>query len=69
TVIVARTDSLAPLGLDEALSRAQRFREVGADVVFIDAPSSMADLRRIGAELEGPIMANMSEGGVTPALS
>ncbi|MFM9587644.1 isocitrate lyase/phosphoenolpyruvate mutase family protein, partial [Streptomyces caniscabiei] len=49
TVIVARTDSLAPLGLDEALSRAQRFREVGADVVFIDAPSSMADLRRIGA--------------------
>ncbi|MGC0368883.1 isocitrate lyase/PEP mutase family protein [Microbacterium sp. SLBN-111] len=69
TVIVARTDSLAPLGLDEALSRAQRFREVGADVVFIDAPSSIADLRRIGAELEGPIMANMSEGGVTPALS
>jgi 2-methylisocitrate lyase-like PEP mutase family enzyme len=69
TVIIARTDSLAPRGLDEALSRAQRFRDVGADVVFIDAPSSVEELTRIGSTLEGPIMANMSEGGLTPALS
>ncbi|MFB2584448.1 isocitrate lyase/PEP mutase family protein [Herbiconiux liukaitaii] len=69
TVIIARTDSLAPLGLDEALSRAERFRTAGADVVFVDAPSSLDELGRIGSTLAGPIMANMSEGGLTPALS
>ncbi|WP_158507129.1 oxaloacetate decarboxylase [Subtercola sp. Z020] len=69
TVIIARTDSLAPRGLDEALSRAARFRDAGADVVFIDAPSSVDDLTRIGSTLDGPLMANMSEGGVTPLLT
>jgi 2-methylisocitrate lyase-like PEP mutase family enzyme len=69
TVIIARTDSLAPLGLDEAIWRAQAFADLGADIVFIDAPESVEDLRRIGREVPGVRMANMSEGGRTPALS
>jgi 2-methylisocitrate lyase-like PEP mutase family enzyme len=68
TIIIARTDSLAPHGLDEALSRAQRFHDVGADVVFIDAPTSVEELRIIGSTLPGPIMANMTESGLTPLL-
>jgi 2-methylisocitrate lyase-like PEP mutase family enzyme len=69
TLIIARTDALAPLGLDEAISRAQAFAAEGADIVFIDAPESIDDLTRIGRELPGVRMANMSEGGRTPALS
>lgn len=69
TVIIARTDSLAPLGLDEAIRRATRFSEVGADVVFVDAPRSEAELARVGSEVPGTLMANMSEGGSTPLLS
>jgi methylisocitrate lyase len=69
TVIVARTDALAPLGIDEAITRAIAFREVGADVVFIDAPRSVEQLAHIGSSVEGTLMANMSEGGHTPPLS
>jgi methylisocitrate lyase len=46
------------------------FRDVGADVLFIDAPQSMEHLERIGKEFAGStLMANMSESGLTPALS
>lgn len=69
TLIIARTDALAPLGIDEAIARAIAFADAGADIVFIDAPESMDDLTRIGRELPGIRMANMSEGGRTPALS
>jgi 2-methylisocitrate lyase-like PEP mutase family enzyme len=70
TTIIARTDSLAPVSIDEALRRAKMFRDVGADVLFIDAPQSMEHLERIGKELAGStLMANMSQGGLTPILS
>ena len=69
TVIIARTDSLATHGIDEALRRAQMFKDVGADVLFIDAPQSMDHLKRIGSEATGPLLVNMSEGGRTPVLS
>jgi len=69
TVIIARTDSLAPLGIDEAIRRAKMFGEAGADILFIDAPQSLEHLERIGSELNGTLMANMSESGMTPALS
>ncbi|MGH3732009.1 MAG: isocitrate lyase/PEP mutase family protein [Acidimicrobiales bacterium] len=69
TLIVGRTDSLGPLGIDEAIRRGQRFHEVGADVVFIDAPGSAEDLARIGESVAGILMANVSEGGRTPSLS
>lgn len=68
-MIVARTDALAPLGLDEAITRARRFKDAGADALFVDAPIDVEQLRTIGAELDGPLVVNMSEGGRTPALS
>lgn len=58
-LIVARTDSRAGLGLDEALRRGRLYREAGADVVFVEAPQSLEEMERVGAELEGPLLINM----------
>lgn len=70
TVIIARTDALAPHGMGEALDRARRYADAGADALFIDAPASVDDLETIGRELSGHVLlANMSEGGLTPHLS
>lgn len=66
--LVARTDARSPLGLDEAIARAQTYAEVGADAVFVDAPHSVAELRRIGAEVPGRLVVNISESGLTPTL-
>ena len=68
TLIVARTDARGPLGLDEALNRCRLFHEAGADILFVDGPESMEDLERIGSELPGVLMANMSETGKTPLM-
>jgi methylisocitrate lyase len=68
TVIIARTDALGPRGIDEAIGRALRFADAGADVVFLDAPGSREDLARIGQTVPGLLMANVSEGGRTPTL-
>ncbi len=69
TVIVARTDARGPHGLDEALERCRLFKDAGADVLFVDGPESVEELERIGRELSGPLLANMSETGKTPLLS
>lgn len=70
TLIIARTDALGPLGIREALERAKRYADVGADAVFVEAPSSVNDLEMIAAGLPGVILlANMSESGLTPQLS
>jgi methylisocitrate lyase len=66
--LVARTDARSPPGLDEAIRRAQIYAEVGADAVFVDAPHSVDELRRIGAEVPGRVVANISESGLTPTL-
>jgi methylisocitrate lyase len=66
--IVGRTDARAPLGLDEAIRRGRLYREAGADILFVEAPQSAEELRRIGSEVPGPLMANMVEGGQTPLL-
>jgi 2-methylisocitrate lyase-like PEP mutase family enzyme len=68
TLIVARTDALAVEGLSAALDRAGAYAEAGADVLFVEAPGSDADLAAIVAGLSGkaPLMANMIEGGLTP---
>jgi methylisocitrate lyase len=69
-VIIARTDSRAVLGLDEALERGQAYYEAGADVVFIEAPQSMDELHAIAKAFpHAPLFANMIEGGKTPVLS
>lgn len=66
--IIARTDSRAVLGLDEAIERGNRYAEAGADVIFIEAPQSVEELERITKEIEHPLMVNMIKGSRTPLL-
>jgi methylisocitrate lyase len=69
TLIIARTDARAPLGLEEAVRRVRLYREAGADATFMDAPQTVEEMRRAANEVEGPTMVNMSETGLTPLLS
>jgi 2-methylisocitrate lyase-like PEP mutase family enzyme len=66
--IVARTDSRQALGLDEAIKRGLAFKEAGADAVFIEAPESKDEMKRISNQVPGPLVANMLERGVTPLM-
>ena len=68
-VIMARTDANAVYGIDDALERMALYREVGADLLFVEAPRNKREMRRICSELDGPNIANMIEGGATPLLS
>jgi 2-methylisocitrate lyase-like PEP mutase family enzyme len=68
-LIMARTDARACIDLDEAILRCQNFREIGADITFLEAPLNEAEMRRYCAEVNGPKMANLIEGGKTPLLS
>jgi len=67
-VIMARTDANAVNGLDDALERMALYREVGADLLFVEAPQNIEEMARICTELDGPNLANMIEGGATPVL-
>ena len=67
-LIMARTDARAPHGLEEALWRAHAFVDAGADIVFVEAPTSRVELDRIAAELLVPTMVNLLEQGETPVL-
>lgn len=67
-IIVARTDSLAQYGIDEAIERGKEFQKIGADVIFIEAPKTLAEMKKITAEIDAPLLANMIEEGVTPNL-
>jgi 2-methylisocitrate lyase-like PEP mutase family enzyme len=71
TLIIARTDAVAVEGFERAVERAGRYREAGADVLFVEAPKARDDLGRIVAMLgtNVPLMANMVEGGKTPPLA
>ena len=66
--IVARTDALAAVGMDEALARAEAARAAGADATFVEAPGSLDELREIGRRAPRPTVANMVEQGRTPVL-
>ncbi|MFP6773167.1 MAG: oxaloacetate decarboxylase [Alphaproteobacteria bacterium] len=70
TLIMARTDAIAVEGLDAALDRAERYREAGADILFVEAPQDKEQMRTVTARLGGevPLLANMVEGGKTPLL-
>jgi methylisocitrate lyase len=67
-LVCARTDAAAH-SLDDAISRARRYREAGADVIFVEALTSREDIRRVRAEVSGPLLANMTEFGRTPQLA
>lgn len=69
-IIVARTDARAPIGLDEAIERGKVYRKAGADVIFVEAPRSVEELKKVANEIDdAPLVANMIEDGVTPNLS
>jgi 2-methylisocitrate lyase-like PEP mutase family enzyme len=65
-LIIARTDARTTLGLDEALRRADAYAKAGADILFVESPESIEEMRAIGRSFDRPLMANMVEGGRTP---
>ena len=67
-LIMARTDANATDGIEEAISRVRKFHDIGADVTFLEAPKSEAEMRRYCADVPGPKMANMVEQGDSPFL-
>jgi methylisocitrate lyase len=67
--IVARTDALAVLGIDEAVARVTEARAAGADASFVEAPNSLDEMREVGRRAPPPVVANMIEKGKTPVLS
>ncbi|MFT5540662.1 MAG: 2-methylisocitrate lyase-like PEP mutase family enzyme [Alphaproteobacteria bacterium] len=68
-LILARTDARAVLGLEEALTRARAFEDLGADILFVEAPMSEDEMAAICKATSRPNLANMLEGGVTPMLT
>ncbi len=70
-VVIARTDAAAVHGLDDAISRARAFADAGADLLFVEAPTSEDDIARVAEELRdtAPLVFNWAEGGRTPPLS
>jgi 2-methylisocitrate lyase-like PEP mutase family enzyme len=68
-LIMARTDARACISLDEAIARCRAFREIGADITFLEAPVSIDEMRRYCSDVPGPKMANLIEGGRTPLVS
>ena len=70
TLVIARTDAIAVEGFERAIARAVSYREAGADILFVEAPKTRAELQHIPPALNGvPLMANMVEGGKTPPLA
>jgi carboxyvinyl-carboxyphosphonate phosphorylmutase len=69
-VVIARTDAVAVSGVAEAVSRARAYAEAGADVLFVEAPTSESDIEAVASELSGvaPLVFNWAEGGRTPPL-
>ena len=68
-IIVARTDARATEGLDNAIERGLYYKNIGADVIFIEAPKNIQEMSRIGNAIDAPLVANMIEGGTTPISS
>ncbi|WP_425229930.1 isocitrate lyase/PEP mutase family protein [Sphingomonas sp.] len=65
-LIIARTDARQSEGLDGAIARARAYADAGADVLFVEALESEAEMRQACSVLDRPCMANMSNGGLTP---
>jgi len=68
-LIIGRTDARGVEGFEAALERAHRYKDAGADVLFLEAPESRAELERVARDLPPPAMANMVEGGATPMVT
>jgi len=68
-IIVSRTDARATEGLDKAIERGLYYKKIGADVIFVEAPKTIGEMKKIGKTIKAPLVANMIEGGVTPISS
>ena len=68
-IVVARTDARATEGLDAAIERGKQNKKTGADAIFVEAPNSLNEMKKIGREINAPLVANMIEGGATPLNS
>ena len=69
-VLIARTDAIAVEGFERAIDRAEAYVDAGADVLFVEAPTTREELERVGdAFPEIPLVANMTEGGETPLFT
>lgn len=68
-IIVARTDARAVEGLDKAIERGLYYKDIGADVIFVEAPKTIEEMKKIGKSIRAPLVANMIEGGATPISS
>ena len=69
TLIIARTDSRTALGLDEAIRRAKAYAKAGADIIFVEAPETEEEFRRVGGEVDAWLLANMVPSGKSPVVS
>ena len=70
TLVIARTDAIAVEGFEQAIARALSYRDAGADVLFVEAPKTRAELQLVPIAIKDvPLMANMVEGGKTPPLA
>ena len=67
-LIIARADSRTALGLDEALDRASAYAAAGADLIFVERPESVDELRTVADRIDRPLVANMVTAGKTPVL-
>ncbi len=67
-VLIARTDAIAVEGFDSAIARAKAYTEAGADMIFVEAPETVAQIEAIAAQIPGPKLINMFHGGKTPML-
>jgi len=65
-LIVARTDARAVLGLDAAITRANAYAQAGADIIFVEAPRTAAEIEQIAREVDAPLLINLVTGGLTP---
>ncbi|WP_115712707.1 isocitrate lyase/PEP mutase family protein [Legionella sainthelensi] len=68
-VIMARTDALAVNGIEDAIARAKLYHQAGADLLFVEAPESIEQMKEIVKEVKAPLMANNLDGGKTPILT
>ena len=67
-VLIARTDALAVEGLEAAIERARAYVQAGADVIFVEAPTTETQIEAVARRVPGPKLINMFEGGKTPLV-
>ncbi|MEN8210510.1 MAG: oxaloacetate decarboxylase [Thermodesulfobacteriota bacterium] len=68
-IIMARTDALAVNGLEDAVERGNLFAQAGADLIFVEAPTTIEQMKKITTQIDAPVLANNVEGGKSPLLS